>query len=347
MAIANRDYLRGFYGVIKGSARHIRFTFVTGISQFARVSFFSGMNHLKDISLTPHYATICGYTDADIDTVFMPELTGLDRDRIRQWYDGYNWCGTESLYNPFDVLLLFDEREFAAYWFETASPSHLFKILKEKSISPVELEGCTVERSELYRFEIEEIRPEAFLFQSGYLTIARETRKGHKTFYELDYPNQEVKLSLNDKLLTHLDRGNVGSEEDEGESLKTLLEAHDFSSFADRIRIWFSSIPYQWHKNDPAHFEAWYAGLLHMCFCSIGIRTRPEESSSHGRADLVIELGEEVFIMEFKAAEREDQVEAMLEAAFTRMRAGLCQQIRESASASDCCGLWPRCAQPA
>ncbi len=112
LAIANRDYLRGFYGIVKGSAAHVRFVFVTGISMFSKVSLFSGLNNLEDISLDPRYATLCGYTDADLDTVFAPELEGLDRDAIRTWYNGYHWLGRERLYNPFDVLLLLRKREF-------------------------------------------------------------------------------------------------------------------------------------------------------------------------------------------------------------------------------------------
>ncbi len=119
LACANRDYLRGFYGTIKGSAQHIRFVFVTGISMFSKVSLFSGLNNLKDISLDPRYGTLCGYTDEDIDTVFAPELDGLDREKIRTWYNGYNWLGDQQVYNPFDVLLLFDNRKFRPYWYET------------------------------------------------------------------------------------------------------------------------------------------------------------------------------------------------------------------------------------
>ncbi len=96
-AHANRDYLRGIYGIIKGSAAHVRFVFVTGVSMFSKVSLFSDMNNLEDISLDPQFATICGYTDTDIDTVFAPELEGLDRDEIRRWYNGYNWRGEARL----------------------------------------------------------------------------------------------------------------------------------------------------------------------------------------------------------------------------------------------------------
>ncbi len=114
-AAANRDYLRGFYGVIKGSAEHVHFVFVTGVSMFSKVSLFSGLNNLEDISLDPRYAAVCGYREEDLDRVFGPEMAGLDRDEVRAWYNGYCWRGGERVYNPFDLLLLFDNREFRPY----------------------------------------------------------------------------------------------------------------------------------------------------------------------------------------------------------------------------------------
>ena len=107
VARANRDYLRGLYSTIKFADADVKFTLLTGVSKFSRVSLFSGLNNLVDITLEPEYSTICGYTDADLDTVFAPELPGLDRDRIREWYNGYSWLGEQKVYNPFDVLLLF------------------------------------------------------------------------------------------------------------------------------------------------------------------------------------------------------------------------------------------------
>ena len=115
MAIANREYLRGFYGIIKRSTEHVRFVFVTGISMFTKVSLFSGLNNLKNITLDPRFATICGYTDRILDTVLAPELDGLDRDEIRHWYNGYHWLGEETLNNPYDILLLFSDRVFKAH----------------------------------------------------------------------------------------------------------------------------------------------------------------------------------------------------------------------------------------
>ena len=104
-----REGLKDVYSVLKDADAHLKFVLLTGVSKFSKVSIFSGLNNLRDITLDPRYSAICGYTDADVDTVFAPELPGLDRDEIRRWYNGYNWTGT-SVYNPFDLLLLFDAR---------------------------------------------------------------------------------------------------------------------------------------------------------------------------------------------------------------------------------------------
>ena len=111
-----RDGLRDLYSVIKGQDAHIKFAMLTGVSKFSKVSLFSGLNNLKDITVDKSYSAICGYTDEDVDTVFAPELAGLDREQIREWYNGYNWTG-EAVFNPFDLLLLYDNREFRPYWF--------------------------------------------------------------------------------------------------------------------------------------------------------------------------------------------------------------------------------------
>ena len=329
LARANRDYLRGFYGIIKGSAQHIRFVFVTGISMFSKVNLFSGLNNLKDISLDPRYGTLCGYTDDDIDTVFAPELHGLDRNEIRTWYNGYNWRGDNRVYNPFDVLLLFDNREFSPYWFETASPSFLFETLAAKSVSAMEFEGRIADRSLVSKFDVDDISVEALLFQTGYLTITEERRDNFDTLYRLDYPNREVRISLNRGLLAHLAKNDWGSRE-KGRSLCTHLETNDFTSFGRELKAWLSSLPYQWHATgNLARYEAWYASLLHMIFRAIDVEVRSEESSSHGRADMVVEIDDQVFIIEFKMAEYTEQAgkaevakaaKDALNAAFAQMR---------------------------
>ena len=139
VARANRDFLRGFYSTIKASDEDIRFAFLTGVSKFSKVNLFSGLNNLDDITLDPRYSSLCGYTDEDIDTVFAPELEGLDRARIREWYNGYSWLGEEKVYNPFDVLLLFAKREFGAWWFQTGTPDFLLRTLVQRGLSSAAL----------------------------------------------------------------------------------------------------------------------------------------------------------------------------------------------------------------
>jgi len=320
-AHANREYLRGVYGIIKDSAEHVRFVFVTGVSMFSKVSLFSDLNNLKDISLDPRFASICGYADEDIDTVFAPELNGLDREQIRTRYNGYNWLGETRLYNPFDVLLLFNDREFRPYWFETGSPAFLFDTLKAKSISPMELENRMAGRPLISKFDVNDIEAEALLFQTGYLTIVDEQSDGFDTLYRLDYPNQEVRISLNRGLLQYLGK-KVTEAAGQGRDLCALLKANDFTEFGARLRSYLASIPYQWHATgDLARYEAWYASLLHMAFRAIGVEVRSEEATSHGRADMVVHLGDQVFILEFKMAESADEAEAALVAALTQMRA--------------------------
>ena len=128
MARELRDGLRSLYSVIKGSDAHIKFSMLTGVSRFSRVSLFSGLNNLYDITLSADYSAICGYTDADLGEVFARELPGLDRQQIRHWYNGYNWTG-RSVYNPFDVLLLFRDRLFKPHWFDTGTPTFLVDLL--------------------------------------------------------------------------------------------------------------------------------------------------------------------------------------------------------------------------
>ncbi|MCY4153521.1 MAG: AAA family ATPase [Aestuariivita sp.] len=319
-ARANRDYLCNFYGIIKGRAEHIRFVLVTGVSMFSKVSVFSDLNNLHDISLDPSFAAICGYTDTDLDTVFAPELDGLDRDEIRTWYNGYNWLGPERVYNPFDLLLLFAKRTFKPHWFRTGSPRFLLETLLEKAINPLELERCVVDETQIAKFEVEDFSAEALMFQAGYLTITDEIRRGHRTAYRLDYPNQEVKLSLNDELLAYLSPTNQIPVK-EGETLRDRLEANDFRGFADKCRAYLAGIPYQWHTTgDLARYEAWYAGLLYMCFRAAGVDVHPEEASNHGRADMVIVTGGQVFVLEFKMVETADEAEVALATAFAQIR---------------------------
>ena len=197
VARANRDFLRGLYATIKDSDAHIKFTFLTGVSKFSKVHLFSGLNNLTDITMDPGYSAICGYTEADLDTIFAPELPSLDRDQIRDWYNGYNWRGDEKVYNPFDILLLFRRRSFEAYWFETGTPTFLIETLFKRRVSSLSLDEMVGSIDLLSTFDVDEIATEALLFQTGYLTITGEENLGGESLYRLGYPNREVRQSLN------------------------------------------------------------------------------------------------------------------------------------------------------
>ena len=303
VARANRDFLRGVYAVIKDSDAHIRFSFITGVSKFSKVSLFSGLNNLKDITLDPRYSALCGYTDADLDTVFAPELPGLDRDRIRDWYNGYSWRGDERVYNPFDILLLLDTREFSAHWFETGTPTFLVDTLFRRKVSSLALEAMVGSDELLSTFEVDHIATEALLFQTGYLTIHRSEPRGGRMFYRLGYPNREVRQSLNESLLRRL-TGDAPRRVEHSARLYDLLLANDFEGLEALFTAFFASIPHEWHtKNDIAAYEGYYASVFYSYFAGLGLDVVVEDSSSHGRLDMAVRFNGQVYLFEFKVVE--------------------------------------------
>ena len=200
----NCDFLLGFYSTIKSSDEHVQFVFLTGTSKCYNMSIFSGLNNLYDITLTQAYSAVCGFTEAELDSVFAAELEGLDRDTMRKWYNGYSWLGEEKVYNPYDVLKLLYHREFDNYWFKTGSPRFLIDMLMERGISIPQLSGIIASRRMLTDFDVDYIGTEALLFQSGYLTIVGKEDDGWGLpFYRLDYPNLEVRQSLDNLLPKH------------------------------------------------------------------------------------------------------------------------------------------------
>ena len=300
----NRDYLRGLYAVIKEADADLRFSFLTGVSKFSKVSLFSGLNKLKDITLDRRYAAICGYTDTDLDTVFAPELPGLDRERIREWYNGYCWRGEERLYSPFGVLLLFDTREFGAHWFETGSPTFLIESLFRRRIATPWLDGLVTSTDLLSAFDVEHIGAEALLFQTGYLTITGETTVGARTQYRLGYPNLEVRQSLNEHLLRRFDPDS-GRVEENRTRLHRLLETNDTAGMKALFHAFFAGIPHQWHtKNDIANYEGYYASVFYSYFTGLGAEVTVEDSTNLGRLDMAVHYAGRIWLFEFKVIEQ-------------------------------------------
>ncbi len=300
LALANRDFLRGFYAMIKECDEQLRFVFLTGVSKFSKAGLFSGLNNLNDITLDERYGTICGCTDAELDAVFAPELEGLDREKVRRWYNGYNWLGPERVYNPFGLLLLFDKRKFGNYWFHSGTPTFLVETLARRNLPTPRLDGMIGSESLLSAFDVDRISVEALLFQTGYLTIVGE--EGGR--YRLGYPNLEVRQSLGEALLEEL-LPDEAREETENLRLGELLEANDFKCLETLFRGIFAAIPHQWYMNSPvAKYEAHYASVIHSCFLMEGLEPVAEDSGSRGRADMAIRAGGRVYLFEFKVVER-------------------------------------------
>ena len=310
VARANRDDLRGLYGTVKSCDAHVELTFITGVSKFSRVSLFSDLNNLIDLTVDPDYSAICGYTEADLDAVFAPELPGLDRAEVRAWYNGYSWLGAETVYNPFALLKLFRSREFEAHWFETATPRFLVDTLIRRGFAAPDLERIHASAALLSAFDVDVMAPEALLFQTGYLTIMAAERRDGRSLYRLGYPNREVRRGLNESLLDAL-APNWRST-DNGGALRRRLAALDWAGVEALFRRVLAGIPHDWHRrNDVARYEGYWSSVFYAWFQAALDGVAVEEATSHGRLDMAVRLGANVYLFEFKVAERAEQGAAL------------------------------------
>ena len=300
LAIKIREGLRNIYSVIKDSDAYVKFALLTGVSKFSKVSLFSGLNNLKDISLDSRYATLCGYTLTEIKTVFAERLAGVDFNKLAEWYNGYNFLG-EKVYNPFDVLLYLDQGLFKNYWFETGSPSFLIKRVREKQYSIPDFENVVMDEAVLSSFDVDDIALENLLFQTGYLTIARVEELGGERFYYLTYPNREVKASLNGYLLRDLTQTPASVVTGHQIQLYKALSQVDFVKLEQTLFALFAAIPNDWYrKNQLAYYEGYYASIIYSCFAALGLKVIAEDTTNQGRIDLTVMLDDKVFIIEFK-----------------------------------------------
>ena len=291
-----RRGLRDVYSVLKGQEAHLRFVMLTGVSKF------SHLNNLDDISLSPRYSAVCGYTEHDLDTVFAPELDGVDRNEVREWYNGYSWLG-EPVYNPYDLLLFFRDRSFEAYWFETGTPLSLLQTLTSRDVYVPGLGGLEATRSLLSTFDIGDMSTEALLFQTGYLTIGSTRQVLGAMRYQLRFPNREVRASLTEAFLKAWSPD--GSKAiTRSTPLPDLLEAGDLTGVKALLTSHFASIPHDWYRNNKiAQAEGYYASVFYTFFASVGLDTVAEDTSSTGRLDLAVRHGGQVFLFEFKAVD--------------------------------------------
>jgi len=298
-ALEIREGLKNFYSVIKDSDAHIRFAFLTGVSKFSKVSIFSGLNNLNDITFEKRYATLCGYTENEIKLVFAEFLDGVDFKQLGKWYDGYNFLG-ENVYNPYDVLLYLDSRVFKNYWFETGSPSFLAKLIQTRQYVVPQLEHIEVSETMLSSFDIDHIEIETLLFQAGYLTVQSVRQQGPRRIFRLTYPNLEVKMSLTASLLSGFVRYPLEQEQNLSAAYTALQQA-DFKALKAVFHAFFASIPHDWYrKNQLAGYEGYYASIFYCYFTALGLTVTAEDTTNKGQIDLTVRLGDKLYIIEFK-----------------------------------------------
>ncbi|WP_217125417.1 ATP-binding protein [Hydrogenophilus thiooxidans] len=319
VARAMREGLRNFYSVLKGRDADLRFVLLTGVSKFSKVSLFSELNHLRDITLSRAFATICGYTEYDLDSVFQPEFAAaaeagvpLERETVRRWYNGYAWEG-EPVYNPFDILLLFAERVFRRWWFETGTSSYLVDWLRSRGYFTPALEQTFATEQLLSAFDVDHIEPEAMLWQSGYLTIEAAIPSHRGVVYRLRLPNQEVRSALNEALLTVWAPPQVNALANAATfAVYDILAKGDATALRDHFERLFAAIPHDWYRKNPiAQYEGYFASVCYSHLASLGVTIVAEDVTNQGRTDLTVQHGGTVWVFEFKVGEGQGAQEAL------------------------------------
>ncbi|MEA1933972.1 MAG: AAA family ATPase [Thermodesulfobacteriota bacterium] len=302
LAVELREILKGFYTIIKACDEHIRFVLLTGVSKFSKAGVFSGLNNLKDISMNAGYSSLLGITLQEMESCFKEHIDqlleseeGINKfeliKKITYWYDGFCFSRScEKVFNPFSMLLLFDNAEFGNYWFESATPSFLIKLIKEKSFDIKKIQGLEVREENFSTYEIESLSAVPLLFQTGYLTI-KEYDNDFMT-YRLGYPNFEVENSFQYALLR-----SYSYTETNGYlvSLIRSLRNDDFNAFFETLKVFFADIPYDLHID----MEKYYQTIFYLIFSLIGLKVEAEVKTNKGRIDAVI-IDKDIYIFEFK-----------------------------------------------
>jgi hypothetical protein len=293
--------MRDFYTKIKENDEYLRFVFLTGVSKFSKVSLFSGLNNLEDISLNPDFGNICGYTQHDVDTMFAPYLEGVDMDKVKRWYNGYNFLG-ENVYNPFDILLFIkNQKLFKNYWFETGTPTFLMKLFAKERYFLPNLEYLEVGDEILNSFDIEKIQLATLLFQTGYLTIEKRFEKFERLRYQLKIPNQEVRLALSDHFINvYTEQPNELKYAQQDRFYKYLMQV-DMLGLQQALQALFAGIPWNNFTNNALpEFEGYYASVLYAFFTSLNAIVIPEDITNQGQVDLTIIINNKIYIIEIK-----------------------------------------------
>ena len=300
-----RDALKSFYSVIKTKEALQRFTFITGISKFSKVSIFSDLNNLTDISMSAQFATLLGYTHDEVKRFFpdwiekLANALGVSSDEafseIVKWYDGYRFEeNSEPVINPVSLGLCLRDSKFKTYWSSTAVPTFLVDLLRKR---PLNLQLVGIDESTLDAYEPTALNPVTLLYQTGYLTISSFRQRGTQRTYSLDFPNMEVRNSFN----TSLARGYVNIDEIHLGSLQSkcidALYDDELDVFFETLKIFFANIPYDISSRAPEEtYQAVFCAILYF----IGVGVTPEVRTNEGRIDAVMETPDRVYVMEFK-----------------------------------------------
>jgi predicted DNA-binding ribbon-helix-helix protein len=305
-----RNVLKGFYGVLKSADAHLRFVFLTGVTKFSKVSVFSDLNQLVDISLNEKYAEICGISEAELLQNFQPEIKALAERRkmtyeqafaeLKKLYDGYHFAEESAdMYNPFSVLNTFDNLKFAYYWFATGTSTFLVKHLTSTGFDiPILENDVTIDANSLmdYRAENEDYIP--LLYQSGYLTI-KEYDRGLNA-YILGFPNEEVKYGFLNELLPQF-TPSFGTSSSKFSTIGfiKLLRVGDIEGTMKMLQAYFATIKYDDIPKTLLR-EKFYQFVFWQLFTLMGQSVETEVKNNKGRADAVVKTVDSIYVFEFK-----------------------------------------------
>ena len=302
---AYRETLKPFYGALKSRDADIRFAFLTGVTKFGKVSVFSDLNNLNDISMWDKYYDICGISEAELERDFREDIEALATAqgmtygdcmaRLKHMYDGYHFdAGTPGVYNPFSLLNTFAKLKFGYYWFETGTPTYLVKLLQLHNYDLNEMANEQTSEDVLNSIDAASTNPIPVIYQSGYLTI--KDYDPEFELYTLGFPNEEVEKGLcevPDALLHH------GEPEQDGLRDQPLRQGHR----ARRLRQFPHPAAFLLRRHslrDAARPEVHYQNVLFIVFRLMGFHVAVEYRTSNGRVDLVLKAREYIYVMEFK-----------------------------------------------
>ena len=300
-----RNALKAFYGVLKSADGDLRFAMLTGVTRFSKVSVFSDLNNLEDISMMPQYHDICGISEKELYATFDAEVGKLAQANgqtkeeayleLKRRYDGYHFCGdTQGLYNPFSLLLALKNMCYGSYWFSTGTPTYLVELMKEVDLNPSELSGYEAATSELESVQARVDNPIAVLYQSGYLTI-KSCDKRFGT-YRLDYPNEEVKEGFVNFLLPYYSYSKSAKHTTIISQFVMSLEKGDADRFMQLMQSLLADTPYELIRDLENHYQ----NVMYIITKLMGLYIQAEYRTSRGRIDLLIGTDKYVYIIELK-----------------------------------------------